>query len=269
MYETRNKWNDIKMQGQVALSNWHRERQQFEQDKLNKMLPSRLHKRPTGTQLTQQYYGRGDQVSQVVAVCLSDVIDAVEMVGEGKLPNPKYPVSKPDAQAKAEAYQRMEGQLRHELNNLTTKLRASEEDRNRAWKKMLKTKAEFDLPHITTNSYGQRGRVQVSANNYHLIPLPSLRQSMAENVPHELSAARPAIPSFTPARSPTAPSRGSSESRYSAARVRERVAADGTVAPVSMPKQSKDGLYLRPAGRTRKGMEWDAVRGIWVPSNHY
>jgi hypothetical protein len=31
------------------------------------------------------------------------------------------------------------------------------------------------------------------------------------------------------------------------------------------PKKTPDGLYQRPAGRKRKGMQWDAVRGIWVP----
>lgn len=59
-----------------------------------------------------------------------------------------------------------------------------------------------------------------------------------------------------------------SDSKYSAARVRERISSDGTVAPVTTPKRTKDGLYVRPAGRTRKGMEWDAVRGIWVPEGN-
>ena len=55
------------------------------------------------------------------------------------------------------------------------------------------------------------------------------------------------------------------DSKYSKARINERKSADGTVAPVSEPKKTKDGLYVRPAGRTRKGMEWDAVNGVWVP----
>jgi hypothetical protein len=167
-----------------------------------------------------------------------------------------------------EAVERLEASLRQELSTLTTKLRASEEERNRAWKKMLKTKAEFDLPHQTAN-YG-RSSVAVDMTNYHLIPLPNLRQSYAENVPRVQVHA--SLPSYTPARTMAPPSRNVSESRYSAARVRERISADGTVAPVSMPKRTKDGLYLRPAGRTRKGMQWDAVRGIWIPENeplHY
>lgn len=56
-----------------------------------------------------------------------------------------------------------------------------------------------------------------------------------------------------------------SESKYSYAKMKERIAADGSVVPVSEPKKTKNGLYQRPVGRTRKGMEWDAGRGIWVP----
>ena len=74
---------------------------------------------------------------------------------------------------------------------------------------------------------------------------------------------RPQAPPGTPSSDVVGP--GGSESNYSAARVRKRIGADGTVAPVSEPKKTKDGLYQRPAGRTRKGMQWDAIKGIWVP----
>jgi hypothetical protein len=57
--------------------------------------------------------------------------------------------------------------------------------------------------------------------------------------------------------------------RYSADNVRARISADGSVVPVSMPKKTSDGLYMRPAGRQRKGMEWDAVNGRWVPDPNY
>ena len=35
--------------------------------------------------------------------------------------------------------------------------------------------------------------------------------------------------------------------------------------PVQMPKRNKDGLYQRPAGRQRKGIDWDGVAGRWIP----
>ena len=54
-------------------------------------------------------------------------------------------------------------------------------------------------------------------------------------------------------------------SKYSIEKVRARMFADGSVLPVGSPKRGKDGLYLRPAGRQRKGMDWDGVNGRWVP----
>eukprot|EP01083_Nonionella_stella_P124350 375428_1 len=59
---------------------------------------------------------------------------------------------------------------------------------------------------------------------------------------------------------------GSSDNKYSIERVRARMYSDGSVLPVSEPKRGKDGLFLRPAGRQRKGMDWDAVNGKWVPA---
>lgn len=44
---------------------------------------------------------------------------------------------------------------------------------------------------------------------------------------------------------------------------------DGSVLPVQVPKRNKDGLYQRPAGRQRKGMDWDAERGVWIPLPGY
>ena len=53
--------------------------------------------------------------------------------------------------------------------------------------------------------------------------------------------------------------------RYSLDNVNARKLSDGTVIPVTAPKQLDNGLFARPAGRQRKGMDWDAVRGFWVP----
>jgi hypothetical protein len=33
----------------------------------------------------------------------------------------------------------------------------------------------------------------------------------------------------------------------------------------NVPKNLKDGLYQRPSGHARMGMDWDAVKGIWIP----
>jgi hypothetical protein len=53
--------------------------------------------------------------------------------------------------------------------------------------------------------------------------------------------------------------------RYSQTNVNARKNADGTVVPASTPKLLPDGTYARPAGRQRKGMDWDAIKGCWYP----
>lgn len=217
-----------------------------------------------------------------MAVCLSDVIDAVDMVARGELrlekftepfippPNPNS-IDPSTGETQLQMRQRTEAILRKDMNNLTMKLRQSEEGRQRAWKRMLKTKAEFDIPHHQplSNSYSyNRGRgVNLNLNNYHVMPLPALRGSTKEILPQNV-APNYSFQSYTPARRQAFGAQGvaTSDSKYSAARVRKRISEDGSVAPVTAPKKTKDGLFQRPAGRTRKGMEWDAVRGIWVPA---
>ena len=53
--------------------------------------------------------------------------------------------------------------------------------------------------------------------------------------------------------------------RYSAANVQARINPDGTVFPVQQPKKMPNGLFARPAGRQRRGMDWDGKRGCWFP----
>ena len=157
--------------------------------------------------------------------------------------------------------------LRREYSASTEQLPASEEKRNLCWKK-----AEFEIPHQ-----------HMDPNRYNTT-MPALHfrtSTTSQNLPRQ-AAALPTVAVDTPAARPwysLAPppphhhyqqqqplAAGQIESKYSTARVRQRTASDGTVAPVSTPKKTKDGLYQRPAGRTRKEMEWDAVRGVWVPS---
>jgi len=53
--------------------------------------------------------------------------------------------------------------------------------------------------------------------------------------------------------------------RYSSANVEARKNPDGTVFPVQQPKLMSNGEFARPAGRQRRGMDWDAKRGCWFP----
>jgi len=268
-YRRRNVWNEFKVKAAVAKNDWNRGRLEFEEEKLKETLPSYSGRAPTGTPSTQEYGKRHDSsgISQAVAGAVADVVDAVDRVSCGEVPLRKYPPPPSEeglsAHADLEKLQRAENAYREELAAVVKDLRISEENRHRAWKKMMKTKGELGGTHHMAGM----GRVTLNPSNYHSVPVPVLRQSMAERIPRQAPPA--ATPSYTPAvRShvPAAESRPQSESKYSAARVRERIATDGTVAPVSEPKKTKDGLYLRPAGRTRKGMNWDAVRGIWVPA---
>lgn len=270
VYKRRTDLNEYNAKNPSAKDNWILGRQQFDQEKLSKLLPSRYGAVPVGTTVTTQYGHRPDTVAQQIAHTVADIVDAVDLISQGKIHNQLYPHKPPPQfvdEEQLENLRRMEESLRKELLSIGAKLRASEEERLRAWKKLIKTKAELDLPHYQVSSYtGMRTRMPLNMSNYHMVPLLSLRLSTAEHVPQELIAsANPSLPSYVPNRSPSHASRPQSESRYSAARVRDRIAEDGTVMPVSEPKKTKEGLYLRPAGRTRKGMEWDAVRGIWVP----
>ena len=57
--------------------------------------------------------------------------------------------------------------------------------------------------------------------------------------------------------------------RYSSANVQARKNPDGTVFPVSQPKLLPNGEFARPAGRQRRGMEWDGKRGCWYPDPNF
>jgi hypothetical protein len=234
-------------------------------------MPSNWGRPPFGTNGTQNYM-RNPGIANIVGTCLADIIDGSIMIAEGNIPNKKMddfvPPPAPGinklGETLAQQQLRMDGELRRQLNDVNAKFGSSEEERKLGWKKMMKTKAELELPH---QPYGgvRRGRIDLS--NYHQIPVPQLRNSVQQSMPRELEFARAAVATYTPPSTITAfgEDMAGSQSKYSAARVKERIGADGTVAPVTEPKKTKDGLYQRPAGRTRKGMQWDAIRGIWVP----
>jgi hypothetical protein len=290
-HESRNQLTKIKIEYQndfaVYKSRYLQRRREFEQKKLAQLLPSKWGRNPEGTHATRLYTARPNAIANQVGSCLADVVDAVDLVAQGKLTLTKFqepfnPPQPPNIQGAidpktgetiTQRNKRVEEGLKQEVNTLALKLRNNEEERQKAWRRMLKTKAEFDLPHQGTGS--SRAQVRVDLNNYHQVALPPLRQSSTQSVPQEVAARVAVLPSYTPVQSQYYPMGGGDNmmtmmesSKYSAARVKERISADGTVAPVTEPKLNKDGLYLRPAGRTRKGMEWDAVRGIWVPANN-
>jgi hypothetical protein len=283
--EVNNIKNDYTMQTAVARARWTKQKEAWEISRKQKAMQGMFGQMPVGTNRTQAASRHPNQIYNTVALTLGRVVDAVVMNIEGSLEDCEHfreftPAPPPNVdniivdqttrETFAQRTQRVENNVRTQMTSLTVRLQESEDLRKRAWRKFLKTRAEFEVPMA-----GQR---RLDPNQINSMPLPPLRQSQA--MPHSSNANQPApVPAYIPpTRTHNPVPRGSddliskdgsnalSDSKYSAARVRERISSDGTVAPVSEPKRAKDGLFLRPAGRTRKGMNWDAVRGIWVPS---
>lgn len=251
-------------------------------NRLNHLLPSRLGYNPEGTSLTKHFISNAgqDKIRADVGECLADVIDTVARLVENNVvlpqhrdfvPPPARLVNGETAEELAERHRRTESECRSQYNLMNAQFNASEAERSKAWRKMMKAKAELDIPHEQM-MHGVRQKIRVTLANFSQIPMPGFRGSANVALPRELARQAAAVAAYRPPTSTTTAEAASGEitsgentSKYSADKVRQRKAADGTVAPVSEPKKTKDGLYQRPAGRTRKGMRWDAFAGVWVP----
>jgi hypothetical protein len=250
---------------------WIAEKHLHDMRRLEFLLPSKFGKYPDGTQCTKIFINAAgkNSIQAVVGECLADIIDGSIMVGEGKASNNRFndfvPPPRPVTNAEtAQLQHQKESEYRAEYNRINTRFQASESERAKAWRKMMKTKADLDLAHEQIMN-GIRQNIKVTQSNFAQIPMPPLRGSVNLAIPREFARQSLAVASYRP---PTSTGPGGSTSKYSAAKIRQRKAADGSVAPVTEPKKTKEGLYLRPAGRTRKGMRWDAFAGVWVPQNH-
>ena len=244
---------------------WLEQKQAHDAKRIKVAMPSNWGRVAVGTPKTQDRIknGKGD-VEILVGSCLADLVDASIMKADGKLPAteqispfvpPPAPAA-PNGESLAQQHMRAEATMRQAYNVAVVNFNAGEEERKKAWKKLMKTRAELEAPGRYNN-----GRGRPDPNYYMRVSMPTLRGSTQQPIPTvDVSRVRAM---YTPSRS--TPSTSTSTSKYSIEKVRQRIAVDGTVAPVSEPKKTRDGLYQRPAGRTRKGMQWDAVRGIWVP----
>jgi hypothetical protein len=253
----------------------------FNNEKLNKTLKTRWNQQPQGSVYTNHYGTRPEPIRKEVARCGADLIDAVEMIVEGEITNSVFnePFSPPPEATRANEVGSGSGetltQQRHRLqqhcekesDTLAQQFRKCEEERQRSWRRMLKVKAELN---ISQQCFANQRPVYipVTDHNYHMIAMPNIAVAGAETIPRELDMPRSILPSYVPARhsktvEPTTHDKGS---KYTIARVRARISADGSVAPVTLPRRGPDGLYARPSGRTRKGMDWDAINGKWIPA---
>ena len=77
-----------------------------------------------------------------------------------------------------------------------------------------------------------------------------------------VAAAAPAAASTTASSTTSA----THQARYSQTAIKNRTYDDGSVAPAVPPKRGDNGLFQRPSGRSRKGMDWDGVHGVWRPA---
>jgi hypothetical protein len=260
-------------QVQIAKHMWNNGRIQFETNKLNRMLPSRSGRVPIGTQITQHYRTRPDRTGRAEAIgdCLADIVDCVDGIAQGRLRNEHCEPFVAPVLSDLESLQRakqVEATKRLEFNALTLRLRTSEGDRMRAWRRLLKVKADFKSPYQFMHN-GTWRSIDLDPTSCASLPMPGLSATATQRVVEPTNMGQAFVSSYTPSHAARYPPAGSmlmSDSKYSTARVRDRIAVDGTVAPVTKPKVNKEGLYQRPAGRTRKGMEWDTVRGIWIPA---
>lgn len=243
----------------TAKQRWVNEKNEFDKKKCDSVLPTKWGSRPYGTDKTNGFKNNADNLADItVGYTLSDIVDGCILIATGKSTlNPFkefFPPAAPGINSEtgenmAQSQHRIETELRNQCNAMNTKFKESEAERTRAWRKMMK--AQVELRSLTSNNV--RGNVRISKKNYAPMSLPSL--STVQSIPREMMHRAASTATYTIPQ----------DSKYSKARINERKSADGTVAPVSEPKKTKDGLYVRPAGRTRKGMEWDAVNGVWVP----
>lgn len=269
---------DYNVEVAIARNKWKKDKKEHDVTQTKSAMPTNWGRQPAGTSITSSWV-RAPGLPNLIGTCVADLVDGAIMLSEGKVRKDKFrdfvpptdsynAVNPQTGESMAQQHMRLDAEIRKDMNVVSDRLSASEKDRERAWKKMLKTKAEFEPPQGQNQSGNSKRKMKVDLSNYHLMAVPSLRGSSQETMPQEFAGVRTQVASYTPPRSSLPDGfdgAGGSESKYSAARVRERISNDGTVAPVSEPKKSKDGLYQRPAGRTRKGMQWDAFRGIWVP----
>lgn len=249
---------------------WLKEKFEYDMKKSQAVLPTKWGSQPLGTEMIKNYMQNHSSNVQLATVSqtLADIVDGSILAAEGKAPIQRFkdfvPPPAPGMNAQtgenmAQRQHRVEMEYRKQYNAIDVKFKKSEADRTRAWRKVMKAQAEIN------SISGSNGRgVRMTLSNYHQIPVPSIRTSTQQNLPSQYAQQSAKLASYTPPVSASATAL-TDMSKYSAAKVKQRKAADGTVAPVSEPKKTKDGLYLRPAGRTRKGMQWDAVNGVWVP----
>lgn len=242
---------------------WRQEKAQYDANRLKKLMPSNWNTTPAGTPLTQAVVGkyREGTIPHVIGTCMADIADAViikctdprindqpfrDFQPSKTAPTPETIIADQNTgETLAQKVRRIQNHYGQEIQSAKMKLASAEEERKRCWKKMEKCKTELQQMQAAQGSMGGSRHFGQSPPSY----TPGRRDARG-------------IESYAPTQTVS-----TSDSKYSVARVRERQLPDGCVEPIQR-KKGADGLYQRPAGRARKFMNWDAVRGVWVPSGN-
>lgn len=253
----------------TAKQRWTKEKFEYDLKKTQAVLPTKWGKQPLGTEWINRYMQQNITNIQrtTVGQTLADIVDGCILGAEGKaniqpfrnfVPPPAPGMDAQTGENMAQRQHRIEMEYRKQYGEIDAKLQKSEADRARAWRKAMKAQAENNA---VCNVRGSR----VTVSNYHSIPVPVIRSGVPPGLPPQMTYQQRTQVYSAPTTTTSSSGSTVDMSKYSAEKVKLRKSADGSVAPVSKPKKDKDGLYLRPAGRTRKGMQWDAVNGVWVP----
>ena len=163
--------------------------------------------------MTQAFSAHQDRMGfcREIGTCMADIVDAVDNIATGRMQNyvfnePFIPPPPPpglDLQT-LEQHKQVEASKRSELNNLTLKHRVAEEERSRAWKKMLKVKGDHKMQQKLYTSAGTYRIHQLDANNFNRFPMPNFQQCGLEEIP-QMGTHLSSISSFTPAPLSTPP----------------------------------------------------------------
>ena len=260
------------------------------------------HKR--GTLITNEKVDdpNASDVTKAVALTLGTMVNAVADRAENKwtpmtgvvpvtvsnFPKCFPPFPAPDPLVPA--LQKQEPILRAQVADFSKKLATAEEDRKKAWSRMIKAKEELRI--VTGGSGGQRrvaGRAPAAKPRAPAsrgrpasrapagrapVPYPgSAQPGTYGNIPMGYGASTngTGVGAANPAHHAAAHHaavQAAMGKKYSKSAIIARTLHDGSIAPTTAPKRGPDGQYLRPTGRGRKGMDWDSRNGRWVPQQN-
>jgi len=129
---------------QYVKNSFLQKRRDFDNQKLNKVLPSRFGQAPQGTAYIQGYASRGGEATQV-ANCLADVVDATENVLTGVSPTLCFTETFQAPQIpEMERFFHDDKVLAQELGIVTQQLQNAEAQRDGAYRRLMKAKQEYE-----------------------------------------------------------------------------------------------------------------------------